>query len=66
LTSEYWHKIYLVLDAIRYNRTDGSLVRVLTPLPKQGNFEEIEAQMQDFIVEFTPSLQYEYFPPSVG
>jgi EpsI family protein len=66
LTSEYWHKIYLVLDAIRYNRTDGSLVRVLAPLPKQGNFEEIEAQMQDFIIEFTPSLQYEYFPPAVG
>lgn len=66
LTNEYWHKIYLVLDAIRYNRTDGALVRVLTPLPEEGDFEEIEAQMKDFILEFTPQLQYEYFPPAVG
>ncbi len=66
LTNEYWHKIYLVLDAIRYNRTDGSLVRVLTALPKDGNFEEIEAQMKDFIITFTPQLQNEYFPPAIG
>lgn len=66
LTSEYWHKIYLVLDAIRYNRTDGALVRVLTPLPKEGDFKDIEAQLQDFIIQFVPKLQYEYFPPPVG
>lgn len=66
LTNEYSHKIYLVLDAIRYNRTDGALVRVLAPIPKEGNFEKIEADVQDFIVKFTPSLYYEYFPPAVG
>ena len=66
VTSEYWHKIYLVLDAIRYNRTDGALVRVLAPLPKEGSIEEIETQVQDFIMNFTPSLQYDYFPPAVG
>ena len=66
LTSEYWHKIYLVLDAIWYNRTDGALVRVLAPLPKEGGFEDIEAQVQDFIIRFTPTLQDEFFPPGVG
>ncbi|MBD3305121.1 EpsI family protein [candidate division KSB3 bacterium] len=66
ITNEYWHKIYLVLDAIRYNRTDGALVRVLAPLPEEGSFEEIEAQVQAFIVQFTPQLHYEYFPPPVG
>ncbi len=66
LTNEYWHKIYLVLDAMRYNRTDGALVRVLTQFPKDANVEEIDAQLQDFILKFTPQLQNEYFPPGVG
>ena len=66
LASEYWEKIYLVLDAIRYNRTDGALVRVLAPLPKEGNFDKIDAQVKDFIVKFTPRLQSEYFPKPAG
>jgi EpsI family protein len=66
ITSEYWHKIYLVTDAIRYNRTDGALVRVLAPLPKEGDISAIETQMQEFILEMTPTLQYDFFPPAVG
>lgn len=66
LTSEYWDRMYLVLDAMRYNRTDGALVRVLTPLPKEGGFEQIEADMQDFILQFAPPLVSDYFPPAVG
>ncbi len=30
--SEYWSKIYLVLDAIRMNRSDAALVRVVVPI----------------------------------
>lgn len=66
LTNEYWDRIYLVWDAMRYNRTDGALVRVLAPLPKEGSFEEIEAQMQKFIIQFAPTLVNDYFPPAVG
>ncbi len=32
VASDYWSKIYLVLDSIRYNRTDAALVRVIAPL----------------------------------
>jgi len=32
VASEYWAKFYLVADAIRLNRTDGALVRVITPI----------------------------------
>jgi EpsI family protein len=32
VASEYWAKFYLVADAIRLNRTDGALVRVITPV----------------------------------
>lgn len=37
VASEYWAKYYLVRDSIAMNRTDGSLVRVVTPvLPDEG------------------------------
>ena len=32
VASEYWSKAYLINDAIRLNRTDGSLVRVIAPI----------------------------------
>lgn len=32
VASEYWVKFYLVEDALRMNRTDGALVRVITPV----------------------------------
>jgi EpsI family protein len=32
VASEYWGKTYLVLDALRLNRTDGSMIRVITNL----------------------------------
>jgi EpsI family protein len=32
VASEYWGKVYTVLDALRYNRTDAALVRVTVPI----------------------------------
>jgi EpsI family protein len=32
ITSEYWAKAYLLLDAITRNRTDGALVRISVPI----------------------------------
>ena len=32
VASEYWGKVYTVLDAMRYNRTDAAMVRVITPV----------------------------------
>ena len=32
VASEYWGRLYMVVDAIRMNRTDGALVRVITPI----------------------------------
>lgn len=34
VASEYWSKAFLVLDAARRNRTDGALVRVLSPVAR--------------------------------
>ncbi len=32
IASDYRAKLYMLVDAIRYNRTDGALIRVITPL----------------------------------
>lgn len=32
VASEYWSKLHLINDAIRLNRTDGSMVRVIAPI----------------------------------
>jgi len=32
IASEYWGKIYMVSDALKLNRTDAALVRVITPI----------------------------------
>lgn len=66
IASEYWHKFYLITDAIRYNRTDGSLVRVLAPLTETDDINAVDAELRAFITQFTPILQYEYFPEPVG
>ena len=36
IASEYWGKIYLVWDALRSGRRDGSIVRFVVSLPKGG------------------------------
>ena len=35
--SEYWGKIYTVVDSVRRRRSDGAMVRVMVPL---GNSQE--------------------------
>jgi EpsI family protein len=43
VASEYWAKIYMTLDAVRLNRTDGALVRVITPVGASEADAEREA-----------------------
>jgi EpsI family protein len=50
IASEYWGKFWMVTDAISRNRTDGALVRLLTPM-KDG-----EANARARLVSFTQLL----------
>ncbi|HUS18594.1 MAG TPA: EpsI family protein [Terriglobales bacterium] len=34
IASEYWGKIYLVMDALRTGRRDGAIVRFVVPIPR--------------------------------
>lgn len=42
--SEYWGKIYTVLDAIRLNRTDAAMVRVITPVVDNSQAAQAAAE----------------------
>lgn len=51
IASEYWAKIYLVLDSIRDNRSDTSLVRVVVPIGA-GEEELADRTAIEFIQSF--------------
>lgn len=58
VASEYWGKVYSVVDAIRYNRTDAALVRVIAPILTTGG-EGVDAAEQlavEFAREVFPAL----------
>ena len=54
--SEYWAKIFLVTDAIRMNRTDGALVRVVVPVEPGANPAIAEKRGVDFAEAILPML----------
>jgi hypothetical protein len=58
LASEYWSKAYMVLDAVRSNRTDTALVRVVSMLPRGGeDASRIERQAVEFVQAAFPALE---------
>jgi EpsI family protein len=64
VASEYWGKIHMVLDAVKLNRTDGALVRVVVPISSADpNGEE---RSQKTAIEFTNVLfaQLDRFLPA--
>jgi len=47
IASEYWEKIYLVLDAIFMKRRDGTFVRLMAPV-QEGDIAQTEQLLQRF------------------
>jgi len=56
LASEYWAKFYLVADAMRYNRSDGSLIRITTPLASGERTEVARERLLAFAGQVAPQL----------
>lgn len=54
VASEYWGKIHMVLDAVRLNRTDGALVRVVAPI--DGTDAAAETRARDAAIAFSRVL----------
>jgi len=56
IANEYWMKWYLFVDAIKRNRTDGALVRVVSPLRPGEAQDAADRRIQDFIRLAVPKL----------
>lgn len=58
VASEYWSKIHMVLDAIRTNRTDAAMVRVVVPIPRNipGAEALAEKEALAFVAELMPQI----------
>jgi len=55
VASEYWGKIYTVLDSVRYHRTDAALVRVITSMETVGT-ESADERAAKFVQALFPRL----------
>jgi len=58
VASEYTSKLYLIHDAVRMNRTDGALVRVITPVRgSDGDAAPAEQLAESFVRTIFPHLE---------
>jgi EpsI family protein len=60
MSSEYWGKVYTVLDSVRRHRSDGAMVRVMVPV---GNSQE-EAQKTAIELASEVATQLSAFVPN--
>jgi exosortase D (VPLPA-CTERM-specific) len=56
ITNEYLMKWYLFYDAITMNRTDGSLIRLVTSVEKNEDMEVADQRLQSFMKDLIPEL----------
>jgi EpsI family protein len=56
IANEYAAKVYLVADAIRLNRTDGALVRVITSIDAKEGTSAARARAEAFTAQLVPML----------
>jgi EpsI family protein len=61
VASEYWAKFYLVADSMRLNRSDGSIVRVTTPLRSGETTDMAQQRLLSFSGGVVPLLN-QYVP----
>lgn len=61
MTNEYAVKWLIFWDALTVNRTDGALVRLVTPVPPGGDIGAADARLADFMREIYP-LTHAYIP----
>jgi EpsI family protein len=56
VANEYASKFYLIADAMRMNRTDGALVRVITPIASNETTASARQRAVDFTSLMAPQL----------
>lgn len=61
VASEYWNKFYLVADSIKMNRSDGSLIRITSPIKPGETVDEAQQRISPFVSSILPMLD-DYIP----
>ena len=61
VASEYWAKYYLVSDSIRMNRSDGALLRLMTPMLDGESRDAAQARIMKLGSQIIPLLD-KYIP----
>jgi EpsI family protein len=61
MTNEYWVKWYLFWDGMTRNRTDGALVRLVTPLGRDEDPDAADRRLSEFLRLVYPQLD-KYVP----
>lgn len=56
VANEYMAKLYLVIDAMRMNRTDGALVRIATPISPSERQTQARIRAESFTAQLAPML----------
>lgn len=56
IPNEYLARMFLVTDAMRSNRTDGGLVRVITPIDPRESTSEARARAEAFTAQLVPMV----------
>jgi exosortase D (VPLPA-CTERM-specific) len=57
LRNIYQVKIYNFWDALTMQRTDGALIRLITPVYKDEDLSDADARLQDFLQEIVPVME---------
>jgi EpsI family protein len=55
--SEYSAKLYLIADSIKMNRSDGGMVRIVTPMLPTETLEQSQARATEFARNLYPMLE---------
>jgi EpsI family protein len=61
VANDYWSKYYLVADSIRLNRSDGALVRMITPMYRGESPDAAQARLMSLGFTLIPLLN-NYIP----
>lgn len=56
LTSEYLVKGYILWDGLTRGRTDGSIVRVVTPIDRRGGEAKADQRLTEYLRQLYPTL----------
>jgi EpsI family protein len=56
MANEYTAKFHMMTDALLLNRTDGALVRVMTPIDPKEGVSAARARAEAFVAQLAPVL----------